>query len=152
MLRKLISWILICVLLISVCFSNVVIVEAKKGIASKDYIGIYYVKDGYKDVTEEHGAYNLFINKISGNKVNLFVEYSGRNGSPIYGTDEITSSIRNGKAKFKWKDSWENSGVGVIRFIKKHKIKLKMKKIKTADVNRATLDTGGNKVFFWYKN
>lgn len=122
-----------------------------KSISSKDYKGMYYMKGNYKEPSEEHGAYIVYIKKIKNGYVTFYVDYAGRNYSPIYGTGKLKAKINGKKADFKWSDDWENSGKGTLWFVKKHKIKLNMKQTKTAEWNRASLDTNGTKVFLFFK-
>ena len=109
-------------------------------ITEKNFIGTFYPKNGYKKATKNHGAYNVTIKKITkSGKAKFYIEYCGRNGSPYYSTFFITAKIKGKKADFKWKDTWGNSGNGIIKFIKRHKISLVMKQLKTAELNRASL-------------
>lgn len=110
--------------------------------AATKYTGRYcktYKVKGIK--ASSRPAYTVIINKVKNKKIKFQVSYTGVNASPIYDTI-VTAKLKNKTASFKWKDSWGNSGTGKIKLYKKY-IKIKMKQTKTAEGNRASLDTGG---------
>lgn len=142
-----------CIILLAIlCFGNMDVfrmnVEAKT-VKAKNYVGVYYMKGGQKNPTERYGAYNIIIKKIKNGYVTFYVSEIGSNYSPIYETDMLKAKIKNGKASFKWNDSWGNSGKGTILFVKRHRLKLNMKQTQSSDFNRSTLDTNGKKVFLF---
>lgn len=78
----------------------------------------------------------LIVTKVSGKKITFAVEHYGINGSPLYQTNTITAKIKKNKvSKFKWEDSWGNSGVGSLKFSNKS-VKLTMKTKKQSSFNR----------------
>lgn len=78
----------------------------------------------------------LAVLKVHGGKIKFLIDHGGVNGSPYYSTPVITAKIKNGKVKrFKWKDSWGNSGTGSMTF-KKNKVTIKMNTKKIAKINR----------------
>jgi hypothetical protein len=79
---------------------------------------------------------SLVVTSIKGKKISFVMEYYGINGSPIYQTNTITATLKNNKvSKFKWKDSWGNSGTGSLKFSAK-KVTVTMKTLKFAQFNR----------------
>ncbi len=107
-----------------------------------DYIGTYN-KTG--SGTSE---YQVVIESIKNGKVTFGVRYTfGREGSHIYSTNKIKASVDGKKAKFKWTDSWGNSGTGTLHFVKKHSIKLEMKQTKSATMNFGSLELKGKASF-----
>lgn len=88
-----------------------------------------YAKQGiYEKTYGNNGAAVecLVVLKASGGKVKFVVEHYGRYGMQIYQTNTITTKLNNNKTgKFKWKDSWGNSGTGKLIF-KKNKVTVKM--------------------------
>lgn len=80
---------------------------------------------------------DVAVVKAGNGKIMFVVEHYGRNGSPIYQTNTITASYDNNKvSSFTWKDSWENSGTGKLKF-GKNKVTVYMKVIKKSDfINR----------------
>jgi len=142
-------------MLITVVFlssSRIAQANVKKYITNKNFIGTYYMKGKYKKVTESHGAYNVTVGEITKNgNLTLHVEYAGRNGSPVYGTNVIHTKIKGNKAYFNWHDSWGNRGKGKIKFVKKHRFSLTMTNTKRAKQNRASLDVKNAKFIYYSK-
>ena len=60
-------------------------------------------------------AYGLVINRIKNGKIRFQISKAGVNGSPIYNTNIIRTSIKKNKASFQWKDTWGNSGTGKLK-------------------------------------
>ena len=87
-------------------------------------------------------AYGLVINRIKNGKIRFQISKAGVNGSPIYNTNIIRTSIKKNKASFQWKDTWGNSGTGKLK-LARGDVKLKVTQTYTAKWNRSTLDTGG---------
>lgn len=123
---------ILCILLVLMCMlptSAQAATKAKKGIYKKTYSAPSWVT--YKPGNA------LIVTKISGSKITFVLEHYGLNGSPLYQTNTITATLKNNKvSKFKWKDSWRNSGTGSIKFTGK-KATITMKTKKEAAVNRS---------------
>ena len=83
-------------------------------------------------------SYGLEIQEIVGSTVTFYVEYTGRNFSPLYTTDVITTVVEDNSAVFEWNDSWGNSGTGTMTF-ENSCIILSMTQTYTAEWNRSTL-------------
>ena len=122
MLKRMIATILFCALFVSGVSHENISVSAATKVKSGDYIGTYYMKGNYKEVTAEHGAYHITIGSIKNGYVKFCIDYVGRNYSPIYGTDIIKAKIVGNKASFTWSDGWENSGNGTLSFVKKGRV------------------------------
>ena len=83
-------------------------------------------------------SYGLEILDISDDSVTFFVESVGRNGSPIYITDQITAVVEDDTARFEWTDSWGNKGTGVLTFGAAC-LNLSMTETESDELNRSTL-------------
>lgn len=122
-----------CILLVLLCMLPVsaqAATKAKKGVYQKTYTPNASFRVVYKPCDA------LIVTKISGKKISFVVEHSGVNGSPLYQTNTITATLKNNKvSKFKWKDTWGNSGTGSIKFAGK-KATITMKTKKMASINR----------------
>lgn len=150
-MRKMVKKLIVFFMILSMMQGNATKTFAAGKINSKNYMGTYYQKGFYKNASEKHAARNVVIASIKKGYVTFSVSFLGRNYSPIYDTGEIRAKIKGRKAYFTWIDSWDNKGKGTITFVKRHKILLNMKKTKTAEGNRASLATDGNKVYLYYK-
>lgn len=126
------AW-LLCALLFLVCLfplNTQAATKARAGVYQKTY----KVSAGYKVMTRPANV--LVVTKVSGKKITFVVEHYGINASPLYQTNTITATIKKNKvSKFKWKDSWGNSGTGSLKFSGK-KVTVAMKTKKTASLNR----------------
>ncbi|MBR1629033.1 MAG: hypothetical protein IJ679_07195, partial [Lachnospiraceae bacterium] len=120
------------------CFLFGTSVQAAKHFETGNYSKRYF----YDDNGEEYAASFVNIEKVKKGRIWFTTGYVGLNGSPIYETNVIQKKINAGQVKFSWKDSWENSGTGILK-PGDGCVKLKMKVTKQAKVNRATLDTDG---------
>lgn len=124
---------ILCILLVLLCMlpmSAQAATKAKKGIYQKTY------QYGASSWVTEQPANALIVTKISGKKISFVLEHYGVNGLPLYQTNTITATLKSNKvSSFKWKDSWENSGTGSIKFTSK-KATITMKTTKTASRNR----------------
>ena len=123
-------------------FSKVKSVKLKKRKSSKRSKYCGYYTHYYVEGSQKAPLITVHIKKVSNGKVVFDVEKYGMNYSSIYATETITAKLRNKKASFKWRDSWDNRGTGTL-IIGTKKIKLNLKQTKNGDVNRSTLDTGG---------
>ena len=101
-----------------------------------------YSKRYYYEGSEDYAATFVNIGKSKPGRVRFCTGYIGLNSSPVYETNIINKKIKDGKISFKWTDSWENSGSGVLK-AGKNCVKLKMTVEKEGEINRASLDTGG---------
>lgn len=87
-------------------------------------------------------AYGVVVNRIKNGKVRFQISKVGINASPLYNSNVINAKLKGKKASFSWKDTWGNSGTGILKF-GKNLVKLKITQTYTAKMNRSTLDTGG---------
>lgn len=121
------------------------------------------MKGGYRDADNENGPfYSLTVDSISADSAEIELEYVGDHLSPIYESNRITVALKWGDADkttlvgdFEWKDSWNNAGVGTVKFEKAAdgapRATLNVRVTEEAPVNRATLATNGDKTLFWGK-
>jgi uncharacterized secreted protein with C-terminal beta-propeller domain len=124
---------ILCFFLVLMCLFSVnaqAATQAKEGIYKKVYTPSASFQVYMKPST------SLVVTKIKAKKISFVVEYYGINGSPIYQTNTITATLKNNKvSKFKWKDSWGNSGTGSLKFSGK-KVTVAMKTLQYAQFNR----------------
>ena len=103
----------------------------------------------YSDTERVEGpCYSVSIQKADNDTtaIEFSITYVGINSSPIYTTDAIKASItKDHKVEFKWKDSWDNEGVGTLLLnpADSYSIQLMMTVTDESEVNRATLSTNG---------
>ena len=132
--------IVLLVLSLSVSFETQ-IANAKMSsyISNKKYAGTYSYKG--EEAKFETGWYCINIKKItSSGKINLVLDKGGRNGSPLYQTEEIKATIKGNTARFSYhEDGWGNKGKGTVVFKKNGDVLLTVKQTYTADWNRSSL-------------
>lgn len=120
--------------------------------APRKYTGTY-IKIGNVQNVEYKPAYVVIINKITNKKVKLQLGYIGTNCSPLYVTAPITAKRKGKTAKFKWRDSWGNSGNGILKLYKGYvKVKVKVNQTKTEGWNRGNLSTNGKYLKIYKKS
>ena len=86
--------------------------------------------------------YVVKIKSFKKNVLRFAIGYTGANATPVYTSDSISCTVKNGKASFKYADSWSNKGKGTIK-LGKGFVKVKAAQTSAARSNRGTLATGG---------
>ena len=123
-------------------FSKVKSVKLKKRKSSNKSKYCGYYTHYYVEGSQKAPLITVHIKKVSNGKVTFNVEKYGVNYSSIYAIETVTAKLKNKKASFKWRDSWDNRGTGTL-IIGTKTIKLNLKQTKNGGFNRSTLDTGG---------
>ncbi len=107
----------------------------------------------WSDNNNENGhTYWVAILSISDNSAQISIGYIGFNLSPIYEVSPLNVQLNNGEGDFVWEDSWFNKGTGHLRLIKDangDKVGITMKVTEESDVNRASLETNGEKILIY---
>ena len=105
---------------------------------------------GYYSDTEtlEGPCYTVGILSVDNKSsaIELEISYVGINSSPVYVTEPICATIaEDHTVQFEWTDSWYNTGSGtlILKPDDPTAVELLMTVTEEAEVNRATLATGG---------